>query len=255
MNPETGEILAVASYPDFDLNDPPRDDTDAMQDMIRNRVFSDAYEPGSTFKAITAAATLDSGVMTVADTFYCYGYMTIDGQRIKCWRDYNPHGHETFTEAVQNSCNPAFMTMALNMGTDIFYDYIYNFGFGSKTGVDTIYENPGIVRNAKYIKNFDLARIGFGQSIAVTPLQLTSAFCAVINGGQLMRPMLVKEVVGENGLTVEECEPEIIRQVIGAETSATMRQILQSVVDEGGGQNAVIDGYSVGGKDRYGPEI
>jgi len=248
MDPDTGEILAVASYPDFDLNNPPTDDADKFQELIRNKVFSDAYEPGSTFKAITAASVLDSGVMTTENTFTCVGYLNVGGQRIKCWRDYNPHGLESFAQAVQNSCNPAFMTMALNMGVDTFYQYIYDFGFGEKTEVDAIYENEGIVMSTKYVKDFDLARIGFGQSIAVTPLQLTTAFSAVINGGNLMRPILVKEIVDENGISVDEFEPVVRRQVISSETSATMREILQSVVDEGGGQNAAIDGYSVGGK-------
>jgi len=248
MNPTTGEILAVASYPDFDLNNPPRDDLELLQDLIRNRVFTDAYEPGSTFKIITAASALDTGVYALDDTFNCVGYHVVDGQKIKCWRDYNPHGLQTFTEAVQNSCNPAFMKMALKMETDMFYDYIYNFGFGSKTGVDVIYEGEGIVRNSKYIQGFDLARIGFGQSIAVTPLQLASAVCAIVNGGELKRPLLIKEIKNEKGLTIQDFKSETIRKVITTETSEQMKAVLQSVVDNGSGKNAAINGYNVGGK-------
>lgn len=248
MDPNTGEILAVANYPDFDLNDPPRQDIELLQDLIKNKAFTDAYEPGSTFKVVTAASVLDSGALTIADGFTCVGYKMVDGQRIKCWRDYHPHGHQSFVEAVQNSCNPSFMTMALKMGTDTFYDYIYNFGFGDKTGVDVIYEGEGIVRNAKYIKSFDLARIGFGQSIAVTPLQLINSVSAIVNGGNLMRPMLIKELSDSDGIVVEEYDSEVVKKVISEETSESMREILKSVVEDGSGRNAAIEGYSVGGK-------
>jgi len=248
MDPNTGEILAVASYPDFDLNNPPRDDIEKLQDLIKNKVFTDAYEPGSTFKAVTAASALDTGAYILEDHFTCKGYHIVDDQKIKCWRDYNPHGVQTFTEAVENSCNPAFMQMALKMETSTFYDYIYNFGFGSKTGVDVIYEGEGIVRNSKYIQRFDLARIGFGQSIAVTPLQLATAVSAIVNGGELKRPLLIKEIVSERGLTIQDFESETIRKVIATETSEKMKAVLQSVVDNGSGKNAAIDGYAVGGK-------
>ena len=144
-----------------------------------------AYEPGSTFKIITTAAALDSGTIDTETTFECAGVKIVDGERIKCWRSGRPHGHQTLTQAVENSCNPAFMEMALRMGTDKFYEYIYNFGFGKNTGVDFSTDGSGIIRAAKYIKNVDLARIGFGQSIACTPLQLATAACAVVNGGVL----------------------------------------------------------------------
>jgi stage V sporulation protein D (sporulation-specific penicillin-binding protein) len=248
MDPSTGEILAVANYPDFDLNNPPREDMETLQDLIKNKVFTDAYEPGSTFKTVTAASVLDSGAMTLDTNFNCVGYEIIDGQKIKCWRDYHPHGAQTFNEAVQNSCNPAFMNMALQMGTDVFYNYIYDFGFGSKTGVDVIYEGEGIVRNSKYIQRFDLARIGFGQSVAVTPLQLINAVGTIVNGGELKRPMLVKELTDSKGNIVEEYKPETIRRVITEKTSNNMKEILKRVVEEGSGKNAAIEGYSVGGK-------
>ena len=248
MDPNTGELLAVASYPDFDLNDPPRNDSELLQERVRNKVFTDSYEPGSTFKIITAASVLDSGAMTVADDFECVGYSIVDDQRINCWRSYLPHGKETFAEALENSCNPAFIEMALTMGTDIFYDYIYNFGFGTKTGVDTIYESGGIVQNIKYIKDYDLAHISFGQSIAVTPLQLVTGVSAVVNGGKLMEPMLVKEITDADGYVVEEYEPTTVRRVIDEETSQIMCELLQGVVENGGGTQAQIEGYAVGGK-------
>jgi len=248
MDPRTGELLAVANYPDFDLNNPPRNDTALLQERIRNKVFTDAYEPGSTFKIITAASVLDSGAMTVANDFECVGYKMVGGQRINCWRYYLPHGKETFEQAIQNSCNPAFIEMGLAMGTDIFYDYIYNFGFGEKTGVETIYESGGIVQNIKYIRDFDLARISFGQSVAVTPIQLVTAVSAVVNGGNLMQPMLVKEITNSEGYVTQEFEPKVVRHVISAETSTTMRELLQSVVEGGGGSAAKIEGYAVGGK-------
>ncbi len=248
MNPKTGELLAVANYPDFDLNNPPRNDSALLQERVRNKVFSDAYEPGSTFKIITAASVLDSGAMTVANDFECVGYTMVDDKRINCWRSYLPHGKETFEEALQNSCNPAFVDMGLAMGTDIFYDYIYNFGFGAKTGVKTIYESEGIVQNIKYIKDYDLAHISFGQSIAVTPLQLVTAVSAVVNGGTLMQPLLVKEITNNEGYVVQEYEPNAVSHVIDAETSQTMRELLQGVVEKGGGGQAKIEGYAVGGK-------
>jgi stage V sporulation protein D (sporulation-specific penicillin-binding protein) len=248
MDPKTGEILAAANYPDFDLNEPPRHDITLLQDLVKNKAFTDAYEPGSTFKIVTAATALDTGNFDLESNFNCVGHKMVENQKIKCWRDYNPHGKQTFIEAVENSCNPAFMTMAVKTGTDAYYDYVYDFGFGEKTGVDVIYEGEGIVRNEKYIQGFDLARIGFGQSIAVTPLQLITAVSAVVNGGELKKPLLIKEILNEKGITVAEFESETIRNVISKKTSNAMKEVLQSVVDNGSGKNAAIEGYKVGGK-------
>lgn len=247
MDPTNGAILATANIPGYDLNDPPRDDSELLQELSRNKVTSDVYEPGSTFKIVTTASALDSGAVSVDTTFDCSGSYVVDGQRIKCWRPAG-HGHQNLYQAVQNSCNPCFMQMALNMGTDTFYKYIKSFGFGQKTGIDFISDQPGLVVDQKYVKNVDLARIGFGQSIAVTPLQLVSAVSAVINGGTLYQPRLVTALTDEDGNVVQQFEPVSKGQVISAETSATMRSILQSVVDEGTGRNAKIAGYKVGGK-------
>jgi stage V sporulation protein D (sporulation-specific penicillin-binding protein) len=248
MDPKTGGILAQGSYPDYDLNDPPRDDIETLTELTRNKVITDVYEPGSTFKAVTCASALDSGAITTEDSFDCAGTYSVDGQPIKCWRYPRSHGHQSLYEAVQNSCNSAFMQMGLAMTTPVFYDYIYKFGFGQQTGITFPSDQGGIVMGEKYVRNSDLARIAFGQSIAVTPLQLISSFSAVVNGGFLYKPMLVKGITDSNGNYIQEYEPTVMSQPIKEETSATMRSILESVVTLGSGKNAYIPGYHVGGK-------
>lgn len=248
MNPKNGDILGMVNYPEADLNNLDRSDLETLADLSRNTIITDAYEPGSTFKIITTAAALDSGTINTETTFECAGSKLVDGEKIKCWRSGRPHGHQSLTQAVENSCNPAFMEMALRMGTDKFYEYIYNFGFGKNTGVDFSTDGSGIIRAAKYIKNVDLARIGFGQSIACTPLQLASAACAVVNGGVLYQPRLASGAQNSEGKIVENFDTPEGKRVISEETSATMRQILESVVQNGGGKNAQIPGYRVGGK-------
>lgn len=248
MDPKTGHILAMGNYPDYDLNNPPRDDLETLTELTRNKVITDVYEPGSTFKAVTCASALDSGKITTENEFDCSGSFPVDGQPIKCWRFPRGHGHQDLYKAVQNSCNVAFMQMGLAMGTEIFYDYIYEFGFGQQTGITFPADQGGIVMGEKYVRNSDLARIAFGQSIAVTPLQLISSFSAVVNGGFLYKPMLVKGITDSNGNYIQEYEPTVVSQPIKEETSATMRSILESVVSEGSGKNAYIPGYHVGGK-------
>jgi stage V sporulation protein D (sporulation-specific penicillin-binding protein) len=257
MDPKTGAILAMVTKPDFDNNAPPRDDMKKLQAEMRNTAIADAFEPGSTFKIITLAAGLDSGAINLNSTFHCLGYKLVEGQKIKCW-SYRPHGSETLTEGAQNSCNVVFMQIALLMGRDTFYQYIYNFGLGKQMGVGLNGEGTGIVTAPKYVRDIDLARIGFGQSIAVTPLQLLTASAAAINGGSLMKPYIVKAIVDPDGTVVNEYKPEKISQVIKPETSATVRQILLSVVNNGTGRNGQIAGYDVGGKtgtaQKYGPD-
>ena len=248
MDPQSGGVLALGSYPDYDLNDPPRDDIPTLTELTRNKVITDVYEPGSTFKAVTCAAALDSGSISTDTTFDCAGTYAVDGQPIKCWRYPRSHGHQDLYEAVQNSCNVAFMKMGLAMGTEKFYDYIYKFGFGQQTGIDFTSDQGGLVMGEKYVKNSDLARIAFGQSIAVTPLQLISSFSAVVNGGFLYQPTLVKGLTDSDGNYIEKFEPKVISQPITAETSATMRSILESVVAKGSGKNCYIPGYRIGGK-------
>jgi len=246
MAPRTGEILAMVSKPDFDLNDPPRGDVEQLTDLMRNRVVTDAYEPGSTFKMLTAASAIDSGVVTPAEGFYCSGSVVVDGGRIKCWG--KPHGAETFAQALQNSCNPVFVEMGLRLGTERFYDYLRAFGIGRKTGVDIPGEAGGIMIREDNVKRVDLARIGFGQSVAVTPIQILTAACAVINGGNLMKPFVVSEIRDSEGNVVERGQPEVVGHPISEQTSATMRRLLEDVVTLGGGKNAYLPGYHVGGK-------
>jgi len=246
MDPHTGEILALVNKPDFDLNDPPRGDVDALTARLKNRVVTDAYEPGSTFKILTAAAALDAGLVTPAEGFYCSGSVTVDGGRIRCWG--NPHGAETFAQALQNSCNPVFVEMGLRLGTERFYRYLRAFGIGQRTGVDIPGEAGGIVISEKRVKRVDLARIGFGQSVAVTPVQLLTAACAVINGGNLMKPYVVSEITDASGAVIEKGSPQVVSQPISRATSDTMRVLLENVVTLGGGKNAYIPGYHVGGK-------
>lgn len=248
MDPNNGDILAMANSPQLDINNLDRSDTAALAALSRNTSITDAFEPGSIYKIVTLAAALDSGTATLDSHYNCAGHKTVDGDKIKCWRSYNPHGNQTFTQAAENSCNPAFMDMALNMGTDKFYEYIEKFGFGSTTGVDYSSDAAGIVRAAKYVKNVDLARIGFGQSIAVTPLQMISAAAATINGGTLYTPRFVSYVADEQGNVVKEFQTNVKEQVISEQTSAQVRQVLASVVENGSGKNAQIAGYTVGGK-------
>ena len=246
MEPDTGRILAVAIQPSMDLNDPPRGELDALQDGMRIQAISDVYEPGSTFKVITAAAALDTGVTNPSEGFYCSGSIIVDGDRIRCWK--NSHGSETMREALMNSCNPVFTELALRVGTDRLYQYFSAFGLGRKTGVDLPGESAGLLIARKYVKNVDLARIGFGQSVTVTPLQMLTAVSAIVNGGNLMRPYLVEDVIDADGTVLKHTDPQVAAHPISAETSATMRELMEAVVADGGGRNAQAAGYRVGGK-------
>lgn len=248
MDPKTGQILATANIPDYDLNDPPRDDIAKLNELSRNKVITDVYEPGSTFKVVTCASALDSGAINTDITFDCPGSKIVDGQMIKCWRYPRGHGHQDLYKAVQNSCNVAFMEMGLKMGTETFYDYIHKFGFGQNTGVTFPSDQGGIVMPEKYVTNRDLARIAFGQSIAVTPLQLISSVSAVVNGGFLYQPSLVKDIEDNDGNIIKNFDPVVASQPISEQTSATMRDILETVVSQGSGKNCYIPGYRVGGK-------
>lgn len=246
MDVYTGAVLAMCSKPDYDPNDPPREQLDALQSLMRIRLISDSYEPGSTFKILTAAAALDSGVTTPEDGFYCSGKIKVDGDTIKCWG--SPHKAETMAQALQNSCNPVFVELALRMGAQRFYQYLHAFGLGSKTNIDLQGEESGILIPVNSVKNVDLARIGFGQSVAVTPIQLLTAACSVLNGGRLMRPYLLKEAVSPDGTVLYRTSPKVLSTPISEETSLTMRKLLEDVVAVGGAKNARIPGYRIGGK-------
>ena len=246
MDVNTGAILALCMKPDYDPNSPPRDDIQTLTELMRISAVSDAYEPGSTFKSLTCAAALDAGVASVGDTFQCTGSIRVDGDTIRCWK--KSHGHETLAEGLKNSCNPVFVTLALRMGTQRLYQYLRAFGLGVRTGVDLPGEGTGILINSRYVKNVDLARIGFGQSVAVTPIQMITAFSSVVNGGKLMKPYIVSAILDEDGGIVQRTAPQVVASPIRAETSQTMRELLEKVVSEGGGKNAYIEGYRVGGK-------
>ena len=186
MDVNTGGILAMAMYPTYDPADPPRDDLDLLGELMRITVISDVYEPGSTFKMLTAAAAIDSGLTNPNEGFFCSGRYTVNGSTVRCWGA--PHGAESMKEALQNSCNPVFTQLALRLGSDRLYRYLTAFGLGSRTGIDLYGEASGILISQKRVTDVDLARIGFGQSVAVTPIQMITAACAVVNGGRLMRP-------------------------------------------------------------------
>ena len=264
MDPNTGDILAMTSKPDYDPNQSrtaiypyyqelldnysDNDKINGYYAMWRNPLINDTYEPGSTFKLITSSASLEEGVVSENDKFVCTGSVTIGGRRIKCWRHYRPHGEQTFAQGVQNSCNPVFVELGSRLGVSKFYDYIEAFGFKSKTGIDLPGEAKGIVYNEKNVGPVELATMSFGQSISVTPLQLITAVSSIANGGNLMEPRIVKAYTDNKGNIVEEVEPKVIRTVLSEETSKKMMEIAQSVVTDGGGKTAYIPGYRIGGK-------
>ena len=219
---------------------------ETLTELMRLTAISDVYEPGSTFKILTAASALDSGVTTPQDSFYCSAKITVDGDTIRCWG--RPHGAETMADGLKNSCNPVFVELALRMGTDTFYRYLTAFGLGKKTGIDLPGESPGILITSRNVKRVDLARIGFGQSVALTPIQMMMAANSVINGGKLMKPYIVSEIQTPDGETLERFHPTVMAAPIRPETSDTMRLLLERVVSEGGGKNAAIAGYRIGGK-------
>lgn len=242
----TGGVLALCIKPDYDPNEPPRNDVQALTELMRITAISDVYEPGSTFKILTAAAALDSGVTTPEDQFYCSAKVKVDGDTIRCWGA--AHGAETMAEGLMNSCNPVFVELALRMGTDTFYRYLTSFGLGKRTGIDLPGESAGILIGNRYVKNVDLARIGFGQSVAVTPIQLVMAANSAINGGKLMKPYLVSEIQSPDGEVLQRFHPQVVATPIRPETSQTLRGLLENVVEKGGGKNARIAGYRIGGK-------
>lgn len=246
MDVNTGEILAICMKPDYNPEEPPRQDVALLNSLMRITAIADVYEPGSTFKILTCAAALDSGAAMVNDRFHCSGSIVVDGDKIRCWK--NSHGSQTLKDALANSCNPAFVNLALRMGTDTMYKYMRSFGLGSPTGIDLPGESAGILINSRLVKNVDLARIGFGQSVAVTPLQLIAAASSVVNGGRLMKPYIVDAVLDKDGNVLDKTWPQVVSTPIREETSQTMRALLLNVVDNGGGKNAAIAGYLIGGK-------
>lgn len=248
MDYDTGGVVSLSEYPSFDLNNVPRDDLEALFLHSKSNIVSSVYEPGSTFKILTAAAALDAGKVTVSDRFYCAGSRTVDGKRIRCWKA-KGHGSINFAEGVEGSCNCVFMDSALRMGTEQFYNYLRNFGLTKKTGIDMTGETSGIFIAQDAVKTVDLARIGFGQAVAVTPIGLISATSAVMNGGKKVTPHLLSGVKDINGNTVGNTGiTSSGGQIISQNTSDTMRTLLESVVTTGSGKGAYVPGYRVAGK-------
>lgn len=247
MDVNTGGVTAMASYPSYDLNDIPRDDIDLLNLLSKNSLVTDVYEPGSTFKIFTTAAALQNAVVGDTNRFYCNGSMTVDGQRIKCWKT-TGHGSQNLADGVRNSCNVVFMNLALSLGKERLYKTLRSFGFGNKTDIDFFGESPGIMMAEENIKNVDLARIGFGQAVAVTPIQLISGVCAAVNGGTLYEPYLLQKATAPTGTVVYEHSPVISGKPIDADISARLRQLLVGVVAEGGGSKASVAGIKIGGK-------
>lgn len=245
MNPNTGEILGMASRPNYD----PKNYADYPSEVYnRNLPIWMAYEPGSTFKIITLAASLEEDTIKLTDRFFDPGYIEVSGQRLHCWKRQG-HGSESFLEVVENSCNPGFVAMGQKLGKDKLFSYIKKFGFGEKTGIDMMGEGKGILFNIKNVGPVELATTSFGQGVAVTPIQQVTAVSAAINGGKLVKPFILKEIhdpLSDEVLKI--INPEIKRQVISEQTSKEVRETLESVVANGTGRNAYIDGYRVGGK-------
>lgn len=245
MNADTGEILAMASAPTFDLNDIPRNDLSSLLAGAKNLLVTDVYEPGSTFKILTSAIGIETDV--IKDSYYCPGYKVVDGQRIKCWRSIG-HGSQDFAHGIMNSCNCVFMDIALSAGTSTMYDYFEKFGLTQKTGVDISGEGRSIMLAEESVKTVDIARIGFGQAIAVTPIQLATAVASVINGGRLVTPYVVDSIYSDDGKLAYRNSPTVRNTTVSESTSAKMREYLYGVVEEGGGKNAYVEGYRIGGK-------
>ena len=245
MNAKTGEILALSNKPSFDLNDVPRDDLEALFDQSRVKLVTDIYEPGSTFKILTVAAALEAGVCSLDDTFYCPGYRIIDGVRIRCWRTIG-HGNQTLAEAFSNSCNCCFMDLALRLGVDRFYEYMTKFGLGVKTGIDIAGEGSGMLMAKSLVKNVDLARMGFGHAVALTPIQLLTAVAGIINGGTYNQPRILKSVSKDSETTEFESTTRT-QNLVSAQTSAIVNSLLEGAENKTG-KYTFVEGYNVGGK-------
>lgn len=259
MNPQNGELMAMVNYPEFDLNDPftlvgdtgetvsAEEKQNLLNKMWRNQCISDTYEPGSTFKIITAAAALEEGVVKLDDAFFCPGYKIVEDRRIRCART-TGHGAETFETGIMNSCNPVFMELGERLGAENFVDYFKQFGLLSKTNIDLPGEAGTIMHKTENIGPVELATISFGQSFQITPIQLVTTVSSIINGGTRVTPHFGVSVQDADGNTVKTFSYETHENICTAETSETMRYLLEKVVSEGTGKNAKIEGFSIGGK-------
>lgn len=244
MNPKIGEIYAMVDYPEYDLNDP--FEGEDLNSMWRNSCVSDTYEPGSTFKIITASIALEENLVTLDERFYCPGYIVVEDRRIRCHKTAG-HGSESFVEGIQNSCNPVFIDLGLRIGSDRYYDYFKKFGLLDKTGIDLPGEAGTIMHEKDKIGQVELATIAFGQSFQITPVQLMTTVSSLINGGTRIVPHIGMAESENNGKTVK-FEYENKEGICSEKTSQTMRMLLESVVSEGSGKNAAVEGYEIGGK-------
>ena len=265
MNPQTGDILGMACYPDYDLNSPytpnstlaktydslsTEEKSEALYKMWSNKSVSDSYEPGSTFKIITASVALEEGITTTdkAGDFYCKGYEEVEDRIINCWRNYNPHGSQTLRQALENSCNPAFIQLASRIGAPTLYKYYQAFGLFESTNSGLYGEQTSIFHDLDEIGPVELATYAFGQRFQVTPLQMITALSCVANDGVLMKPNIIKSITNTDTGAVTETQPTEVRQVISKTTASQVKSMMESVVLEGTGKNVSVSGYSIGGK-------
>ena len=266
MNPKTGDILAMATYPFYDLNNPYQvadpelfgmwSELDSsqkstyLQGMWRNKAIADTYEPGSTFKLVTTSAALEEGIAEPdrAGSYSCTGSIEIAGTRIKCWRYYRPHGSQSLRQGLMNSCNPVFIGLGQKIGVNKYYEYLQKFGFLEKTGIDLIGEANSIFLKEDKVGPVELATISFGQRFEVTPIQMISMVSAIANNGTYVKPRIVKQIVNSNTGEVQDMQPEYKNRVISEETAKSVLSMMTSVVSEGTGKNARVQGYNVGGK-------
>lgn len=260
MNPKNGEIYACVNVPEFDLNDPftlntgadtslltEKEKQDLLNRMWRNQSINDTYEPGSTFKIITAAAALEKGVVSLNDTFSCPGFRVVEDRKIRCHK-VGGHGQETFVQGIENSCNPVFIDLGQRVGAEDFYGYFQQFGLLSKTHIDQPGEAATIMHKPENIGAVELATISFGQSFQITPVQLAATVSSIINGGTRITPHFGVAVQNAEGEVLKRFRYETKENVVSEETSETMRYLLEKVVSEGGGKKAAVEGYRIGGK-------
>lgn len=259
MNPQNGEIYACVNVPEFDLNSPyelpegassnisAEEKQNLLNHIWRNGCINDTYEPGSTFKIITAAAGLEAGVVTPSSTFSCPGYIVVDDRKIRCHK-VGGHGGEDFSHATMNSCNPVFITVGLRLGVERYYEYFEKFGLKQKTGIDLPGEAGTIMHKMEDMGNVELATVSFGQSFQITPIQLITTASSIINGGKRITPHLGMEIIDGMGEVEERFSYPVTEKIVSEQTSAIMREILELVVSEGGGGNGKVEGYRVGGK-------
>ena len=259
MNPKNGEILAMVNVPEFNLNEPfvlntegsenltPEEKQDALNQMWRNGCINDTYEPGSTFKIITSSACLEEGVVKLDDRFHCPGYKMVEDRKIRCHK-VGGHGSETFVQGIQNSCNPVFIEIGLRLGTYDFYKYFEQFGLMGETGVDLPGEASTIMHKKENVGQVELATMSFGQSFQVTPVQMAATVSSLINGGYRVTPHFGVQVLDAKGKKIETLHEGRGKRIVSEETSKTMQKLLESVVSEGSGKNAYVEGYSIGGK-------